>query len=166
MDDDMIKDSLEGFDAVWQRVTCRDETAAAPQIAAPAFSEEETLRGFIVDETCAQVYAAGLARAFQGEGRTILQRLAGDAKRRARRLRAEYFIRTGAMPPSGGDCPDTMGRLASLRAMLLQAEDMTARYTQAAERTAGPELHELYQIYAAEQRRRAQEVRALLIESF
>lgn len=165
MDDDMIKESLDSFPAVWQRVTCR-ESIAAGQPPAPAFDEDEALRIFLHDETCTANSAASLSRQFQGDGRAMLQRHAADAKRRLRRLRAEYFIRTGATPPALDDCPGVTGKMASLRAMFLRSNDIAERYAQAAEQTGSPELRELYGAFAADERRCAQELRALLIESF
>ena len=161
MDDDLIKDSLTGFDDVWKRVTGGQ---TPPQEA--VYSEESTLSDLIHSEVCAARYAAALARMFQGDSRAVLQRHAADAKRHARRLRAEYFIRTGVTLGPADNCQGVSGKLASLRTALLQADERTTQYEQAAERTDSPELRQVYQTFAADARRHTQETRALLIESF
>lgn len=170
--DDMLKEGLEGFDAVWQRVTgqCAEEEEprqpAAPAGSGGIWSLEDTLLGLIHDETCSAVCAGSLARMFSADGRAVLQRLAAGSRRRLRRLRAEYFIATGVASGSNEDCRDTGGKLASLRAVYLQQQTLAERYAQASERTASPDLQDAFATFAAEARRGAQEARALLIDSF
>lgn len=164
MMDDMIKDSLAGFDVLWQRVEGGCESAAT-QAPKAAYSPEEVLRSLIREETCAAMNAANLARSCQGDGRALLQRHAADARRHLRRLRAEYFIRTGATPPCPEDCPCGAGRLAALRASYLQAKDLADRYTEAAGH-AEPELREVLSSYAEDERCRAKDLRSLLLGSF
>lgn len=160
MDDDLIKDSLTGFDDVWKRVT----GSSAP--LSEAYSEETMLRELIHSETCAAQYAAALARMFQGDGRAVLVRHAADAKRHGRRLRAEYYIRTGVSPAPMDNCQGVSGKLASLRSALLDADALAERYDHAGSHTDSEELRQVYQTFAADARRRAQETRALLIENF
>ena len=162
MDENLIKDSLTGFDAVWTRVTGMGQTPPAETV----YSEDETLKQLIYDEICAAQCAAALARMFQGDGRAVLLRHAADAKRRSRRLRAEYFIRTGLTCEPPDNCRGASGKLASLRAALLQANQRAERYAQAAERSDSPELRQVYRTFAADAIQHAQETRALLIDSF
>ena len=166
--DEMIKDSLEGFDTLWQRVTGRDAAQAEPD-AVPdkrTYSQEDTLLGLIHDETCAALGASSLARMLQGDGRAVFLRHAADAKRHLRRLRAEYFITTGVTGGSNEDCRNTAGKLAAMRALFLQAEELAGRYEKAAEMADSAQLREVYLAFAEDVHRRAQETRSLLIESF
>lgn len=160
--DEMIKDSLDGFDSVWQRVTGRADTTQQPH----TYSQEDALLGLIHDETCAAFYASSLARMFQGDGRTLLLRHAADAKRHLRRLRAEYFITTGVTSGTNEDCRSVTGKLASLRSAFLQAAELAERYEACAGQSENAELREVFTAFAADERRHAQEIRALLIESF
>ena len=162
--DDLIKESLAGFDAVWQRVTGRDETGDRPPER--TYPPEGPLPDLIRDELCAAACTAALARMFQGSGRALLLRHAADAKRHLRRLRAEYFIATGQTGCSGGDCRTVAGKLTSLRQLFLQAVRMAGRYEQAAACTDGAELRQALDAFAADERRRAQETRSLLVELF
>ena len=158
----MLKESLDNFDAVWQRVTC---PATPPEARQETASLEDILLGFIHDETCAAAYTAALARLFTGEGRTVLMRQAADARRHLKRLRAEHYIVAGA--PAGGnqDCRGIAGKLASLRTVYLQAQDRAGRYSREAER-APDEIRPLFSAFAEEERRHAREARALLVDSF
>ena len=162
MDESFIKESLTGFDAVWKRVTGGHETADKAEV----YSEEDILKELIQDENCAAQYASSLARMFQGDGRAVLLRHAADAKRHSRRLRAEYFIRTGVSYSQENNCQGVSGKLSSLRQALLQAGLRAEKYDFAAEHTSSLELRQAYQAFAADTRRCAQETRALLIESF
>lgn len=171
MMDDILKDGLDGFDAVWQRVTGQStQTGPLPPThpAGPGGTRplEDALLGLIHDETCAALSAASLARSFQADGRAVLQRLAAGSRRRLRRLRAEYFIATGVAAGSNEDCRGTAGKLASLRAVYLQERDLAARYGEASEREDCPELAEAFAAFAQEARQGAREARALLIDCF
>lgn len=164
--DEMINESLAGFDSVWQRVTGKNDCEAENCPAAGTYSEEDTLLGLIHDETCAAFQSTALARMFQGDGRATLMRHANQAKRHLRRLRAEYFIATGITGGSNEDCRAVNGKLASLRSLFLQAGELAERYEKAADQTESEALREVFLTFAADERHRAQEIRALLIESF
>ena len=161
--DDMLTESLAGFDAVWQRVTGREGPAAAPAAPVP---RPDTLLDLMRAEVCAAACASALARSFPAGGRAVLLRHAADARRHLRRLQAEYFIAAGVQGVPGGDCPAPAGKLAALRALFLQAEDMAGRYGQAAAQTDCDALQQALSAFAADERCRAQELRALLVESF
>ncbi len=162
--DEMLKESLDGFDSLWQRVTRRPENAPPPPPGAG--SQEDVLLGLIHEETCAAAYAAALARMFSGDSRAMLQKHAAGAKHHLRRLRAEYYIATGVSGGTNEDCRALAGKLPGLRAVLLQARDLADRYERAADRADSPELKEALLAFAADERRQARELRSLLIESF
>ncbi len=166
--DETIRESLAGFDAVWQRVTggAGDPALGPPPRPADTYSLEDTLLGFIHDETCSAVWAAALARLLPTDGRAVLQHIAAGARRHLRRLRAEHFIVTGVTGGGNEDCRSITGKLASLRALYLQADKMAGAYERACEQTPDPDLREAFAAFAADERRFAQQIRALLIESF
>lgn len=163
--DSEILESLAGFDALWQRVTGREE----PERSAPAqttYALERALRRLMEEEACAAREAAALAGVSRSAARGTLARQAGDAKRRLRRLRAEYYILTGTAAPGGGDCPAASNGLERLRAAFLQAGRMAEQYRQAARLADGGELSQTLDGFAEEQTVRARQLRALLVERF
>ncbi len=154
-----IKESLAGFDALWQRVA-----GVRPALPA-AFDAEDALLGFIQEETCASVRSAALARQFRGDARTLLQRQAELARLHVRRLRAERFIVTGLAGADEVDCRVPADRLAALRGAYLRAGALAEGYDAAAQAADG-ELAALFAAFAADVRTRARELRALLVGSF
>ena len=158
--DEMLKESLDGFDDLWQRVSGGAKTPPERD------SLEDALLALIHDETCAVAYASALAQLFPGEDRTVLRRHAGEARRHMRRLRAEYFIATGVTAGSNEDCRALDGKLPGLRTALLQADEMAARYENAAKREEWATLRDMFAAFAADEQRRARELRALIIGKF
>lgn len=151
-----IEDVLSDFENVWQRVSA----------ANPVAPEEQTLREFIDDETCDTAYYSSLSRMFQGPDRAMLLSHAADEKNHARRLRAEYFIRTGESYTPGGVCEPITGKMASLRTSLQHEQAGAAAYRNAAEQTTDPELRELYLRHAADEDRHALENRTMILNNF
>ena len=164
--DEQILDSIAHFGPLWQRVTGQTPETSGPAQAERTYPMQDALLLFIHDEICAAAGAAALAKGSPPDGRTVLSRHAADARRHLRRLRAEYFILTGLMAGGNDDCRPAAGKLASLREAYLQAGSLAARYAQAAEQADQPELAEVFAGFAADERRRGQELRALLVGSF
>ena len=166
--DDMLTESLSGFDELWQRVTRQDLVPEGRPRSGEArtYGREDALLTFIHDETCAAAGYAALARMFQGDSRAALLRHAAGARSHLRRLRAEYFIATGLTGGGNEDCRALSGRLASLRELFLRSEDLAARYARAAESAGDEALREAYAAFAQDVDRRAQDTRALLVDSF
>ncbi len=160
--DDLIRESMDGFDEVWRRVTERPETECAGKAPAP----EDILTDLITGEACAAQVSTALARVCRGEARQTLARHAGQAKERLRRLRAEYFIAAGAAAPAPGPRPMTEGHLASLRRLWLDAAALADRYEKAAGEAKDAALREVLAAFARESKLRARELRALLVASF
>lgn len=163
--DSEIMESLSGFDALWQRVTGREE----PERTAPAertYPLADALLGLIHAEACAAARAAALARLTQGESRAALTRQGADARRHLRRLRAEYYILTGVTAGTAGDCRPVTGRLSALRDAFLQAGQLAEQYRQAAGLADCPELGRALEDFAAEEQLHARQLRALLVENF
>jgi hypothetical protein len=155
MDEQDILKSLSGFESVWKRVT-----------TAGSSSEDETLKQFIKDEICDAAYYTSLSRMFQGQARNMLLSHASDEKGHARRLQAEYFIRTGESHVPSGPCEPVTGKMASLRVALQHEKAGANAYRKAAEQTASPELREVYSHNAADEERHAMEDRKLILENF
>ena len=169
MDEQDILKSLAGFEEVWKRVTAAGPTAeekAPKEAPSGPSSEEETLKRLIEDEIRDAAYYTFASRMFQGKARTMLLYHAADEKRHARRLQAEYFIRTGESYAPSCVCEPTADRMTSLRAALLREQAGAAAYQSAAERTAAPELREVYLHNAADEQRHAREDRELILEKF
>ena len=165
--DDLIRESMEGFDTLWQRVTGgAQQTEEHPSAQEHTYDWEDVLLGFIHEESCAAGLSAALARMSQGDARAVLARQAGEAKTRLRRLRAEHFIAAGVEDGGNEQCRAPAGRLASLRGLYLQAQDLAARYEKAAGAVADPALGEVFSAFADASRRRARELRDLLVASF
>ena len=161
--DDLIRESMDGFDEVWRRVTGKPETGCAGK----TYAAGDILAPLITGEACAAQRSAALARAFQGQAQKVLSRHAAEAKKRLRRLRAEYFIAAGAAAPDPGPCPMAAeGRQAALRRLYLDAAALADSYEKAAGEADDAALQEVLAAFAAESRVRAKELRALLVESF
>lgn len=173
MMDDILKESLSDFDAVWQRVTGQctgdgNNSGDPPPCAKPAEDAplSDTLTRLIHEETCAAACARSLVRSFPADGRAVLQRMAAGSRRRLRRLRAERFIATGDAGGSSEDCGGPAGKLASLRTVYLRYNALAEGYDAAAGRTADPDLRDALAAFAGEAHCSAREARALLIDSF
>ncbi len=150
--------ALEGFDALWERVSGKT--------ARTVFDEDDALRDFIKREQCAAAFDSSLSRMFPQAGRSALLGRASGAKLRARRLRAEYFIRSGISYTPADCCQPVAGKLASLRTAMERDAALALAYNAAAEKTAMPELRKLYQDFARETENAARETRALIVDCF
>lgn len=149
---DSVRTSLSKFDGVWQRVT-------GTQNGSP-------LRELIRNELCTASYDAILARRVTGRARAALSAQAASARRRARRLRAELFIRSGEVyaPSERCDVPEAK-QLPALRAAFERSTAAAAAYEKAAA-TADGELAAMTEAFAAERSAEAQTLRALITEFF
>lgn len=150
--------SLNAFPELWKRVT-----EMPPK---NTFSNEATLEHFIREEYCTSQFYASLAYMFPNKSRTELISRSNDAKRRLRRLRAEYFIRTGVTLTPSDKCPAVTGKLASLRSVMARQRETAAEYERASSMTDCPILRELFRTYGKELSAAAALDRALLIENF
>lgn len=153
---------MAGFNALWQRVTQNTPQSICP----PTLSEDEQLHELICREFCAVKGYTALTRMFSTRSRTLLIAHGNDAKRRARRLHGEYFIRTGLRCRCEKDCPFPDGKLPSLRSLLRYEQDLSDDYRAAAERTRCPILKDLYGRFSDETAERAKALRALLLDCF
>ena len=160
--DDLIRESMDGFDEVWRRVTARPGTGCTERTYAP----EDMLAPLLAGEACAAKVSAALARACRGEARQVLTGHAGRANVRLRRLRAEYFLAAGTAAPEPGPCPMPEGRQAALRRLWLDAGVLADRYEKAAGEADDADLKEVLAAFARESKVRARELRTLLVASF
>ncbi len=164
--DDLIRESMDGFQDVWRRVTARPGPAEETPDPDQPHTCRDPLPALIREEARAAFESGALARMLQGDGRALLTRHAAEGNRRLRRLRAEYFIATGRTSREDGRHPMPAGKLDCLRELYLRTCGLADGYEQAAGRTGDPVLRELYSAFADDSRRRAKELRALLIASF
>ncbi len=153
---DSLQETITGFDAVWRRVK---GGAAAP-------SEDESLCLLIRGEQCSAVYDACLARMFQGTARSLLQTHANNASARARRLGAEYFIRTGLCSTPEEECHPCGRRLIALRTAMEKDSAAAEAYRAAARDTSCAELEAIYQRFAEARCAAAQDKRGIILRCF
>ena len=161
--DDLIRESMDGFDEVWQRVTGKPGTGCPGK----TYASEDILAALIAGEACTAQKSAALSRACQGQARQVLARHANRANARLRRLRAEYFIAAGMTAPDPGPCPTPAeGRQDALRRLYLDALALADRYEKAAGEADDAALQEVLTALAQENKLWARELRALLVGSF
>ncbi len=157
--DEYVRAVLEGFDGVWRRVE-GSETNTSPQ---PRHDPSLCLEQLAGDELRAAAYDRALAGCL-GPGKQLLLRHASQAVRRAQRLRAEIFLRTGARISTSESCPRTQGIMDSLREAMLRDEAAAAAYDAAA--VADGDLSPLLRDYACQRRAASQEKRELILRCF
>lgn len=161
--DDLIRESMDGFDEVWRRVTGKPGTGCAGR----TYATEDILAPLIAGEAGTAYQSAALARACQGRARQVLSRHANRAKVRLRRLRAEYFIAAGVTAPETAPAtPAGEGPRTALRRLWLDAAALADRYEKAAGEAKDAALKEVLDAFAGESRTRARELRALLTATF
>lgn len=157
MDDTSIKDSLSGFEEVWQRVGGGpDPENAAVSDAAPG--EAERLRAFMVSAANAAVQYSSLARRFKSAA-SLLNLLAAEERSHLRALSLEYYLLTGdTFIPKPG-VPETDGLLSILR-RAWQAEGRSEQSYLSA--SAISPLGPLYRAHAENERRHRSLLRGLI----
>lgn len=161
MDDTSIKNSLSGFETVWQRVgagTQAGNAAAASESAAAG--EEERLRAFMLSAAGASTLYSSLARRFRGAA-PVLERLAAEERAQLRALTLEYYLLTGdsftpRVQPVGTD-----GLLSTLRAAWLAEGRSEQSYLGAA---AVSMLGPLYRAHAENEHRHGETLRQLIAQ--
>ena len=153
--------ALEGFDSVWTRVAGRTEARPlrTEPLKTPALAELAAEAGR------AAMYDRALALCFRGESRSLLQRHARQAERRARRLRAEAFLADGVRRIGAESCPRPDGALDGLRSAMLRDGAAAKTYAGAAE-AAGGELRAVLSAFAEETEAAAAEKRRLILRCF
>ena len=116
--DESVYKGLEGFEAVWRRVT----GAAEPG------GDAARLRGLIQAEADAAAFYLALARRCAGAAR-VLHSIAADDARHRRLLQLEYFLLTGDTFAPVRRSPDADSGLRSLREgyILKQQSERTYR---------------------------------------
>lgn len=167
MDENFVYDRetlacMAGFNTLWQRVTQNTPQSNCQ----PPHAEDDELHRLVCREFCTAKGYAALTRMFPSRSRAVLLAHGNDAKRRARRLHGEYFIRTGQRCRCEDDCRIPKEKLPSLRSLLRQEQELSDNYRAAAERTHCPILKELYNRFSAETAERAGTLRALLLDCF
>jgi hypothetical protein len=151
-----IRQSLSGFDGVWQRVTATQDS----------FSEEAALQSLIQDTWQLARRYTSLTRQFSSADRATISAHAAQCASQAQRLRAEYFIVTGQVYTPAPTQTVPGGRLDRLRQQMLDALTLAQRCEKAATQTKYEALSEQYKLFSAQLHVMAQEDRQLLIHAF
>lgn len=157
MDDTSIKDSLRGFEGVWERVGgVSPDTPDAE--ADTALGEGERLRAFLLSAGNAAALYMGLARRFKGAA-PVLTQLAAEEREHARALALEYYLLTGDSFSPATTEPEIGGLLSALR----RAWQAEGRSEQAYLRAASVStLGALYRAHAANEHRHRAMLRELI----
>lgn len=155
-----IRETISRFDGVWRRVSGESTEPERHE------SERGGLCGFIEDELCAAAHDTRLARCLQGQDRSALMNLANRARRRARRMQAEYFIMHGKDHTPRPDCCPENGTLDALR-MAYQRDIAAAQaYEKAASCEDSGELRALYESFAEDRRDSARCLRSMIVRRY
>jgi len=156
-----IRRTMSGFTGVWQRVTGNSEEAPEGPIHRGA-----DLKELLRQERMSALSDARLAQKMRGSSRAVLLRHASAARRRGRRLRAEYFIQEGICDRSEERKADPNEVLPALRRAYQRDLDAARDYRSAALHTDSKELKALYQRFGEEREQAAREKRAIIVASF
>ena len=157
--DDEWSAALDGFAAVWERVSSPPETAAAAEQPRDPAAE---LRTFLTQEAQRTAYYAAAAALAEPRQREQLRALSGDCRQALKKLRTECFLLTGeqrtvSMPRLQND-----GCLGFLRRSYLSELAGEREYAAAAACTEKAELRRVYAELAERCAARRESVRALV----
>lgn len=160
-----IRETIRGFDGVWQRVTSQgDRGASCP--GDQQDTSERTLRRLIREEQQAAHDDMCLARRLRGMPRMTLSTLADQARCRARSLKAEYFLDEGScFEPETEDAPEG-SCLCALREAYGRSCRLAEQYQAAAQKEESCALRALYRQGETENQRAAQTLRCMIVNSF
>jgi hypothetical protein len=156
MENESLRQSLAGFDGVWQRVTA----------GAARFSPQETLEGLLPSVNALAGQYAALARRVPAGERSGLLAQGQAYQRLKKRLQGEYFIVTGrtyALPPVEPLPPE---RKAALRHLLLQEQSLAKTGTTAAQAAGDSPLVPLLDTLSATAEAHARQNRTRLLAWF
>jgi hypothetical protein len=156
MENESLRQSLAGFDGVWQRVTA----------GAARFSPQETLEDLLPRVNALAGQYAALARRVSAGARSGLLAQGRAYQALGKRLQGEYFIaagRTYALPPVEPLPPE---RKAALRHLLLQEQSLAKTGTTAAQAAGDSPLVPLLDTLSATAEAHARQNRTRLLAWF
>ncbi len=160
MDDTSIKESVQAFQSVWERVGSVSDlptSNASPEVP----GEGERLRTFMLNAVGAAELYAELSRRFKSAA-PVLSRLAAEERAHLRALGLEYYLLTGdSFTPKAGE-PEIGGLLSTLRRAWLAEGRSEQGYLHAA---AVSPLGPLYREHAANERRHCELLRGLIAQA-
>jgi hypothetical protein len=156
VENESLRQSLAGFDGVWQRVTA----------GSSRFSSQETLEGLLPSVNALAGQYGALARRVPSGERSGLLAQRREYQRWKKRLQGEYFIVTGrtyALPPVEPLPPE---RKAALRHLLLQEQTLAKTSATAAENAGDSPLMPLLDALSATAATHARQNRTRLLAWF
>ena len=140
MKDSDIKQALRQFEAVWPRVTGREEAPPPPEKDAAA-----SLAEMIAAETAAERRYLCMTQRATGANAAALRRLAAGSRGLTKKLQTEYYLLTGdsrPVPPRPQEKCRALGE--TLRLAWASAGSAESAYRAAVGRTEDPALRELF----------------------
>ena len=158
--DEEWKRALNGFDAVWRRVSAQE--IPEPQAPAPKLCPAERLRGFLAEEAARAAYYCAVARLTDGRCAETLRSLSADCGKCVQKLKTEYFLLTGEtwVPAPKRLQPD--GLLGYLRRAYLTEGAAAREYGEATAEAENDTLRPLFAELAEHCNRRRESVRTLV----
>lgn len=168
------------FDAVWQRIlTDKPGAAVTPKASGEANASGEPfdglvktapvsegdlkrMREFMDDEAGDAITYAELAGMCSGCCRQTLLKMSADEKKHLKKLRAQYFIRTGKTYTPPGCCPLIRTFGETLRLKYTGELEGSQSYRSASGETRDGELAALYATFAEDEKRHHQLIGGLI----
>ena len=151
--------ALDGFAAVWQRVSSPPELMTVPERPRDPAAE---LRSFLTQEAQRTAYYAAAAALAEPRRREQLRALSGDCRQALKKLQTEYFLLTGEQQTSPMPRLQNDGCLGFLRRSYLSEQAGARDYAAAAACTEETQLRGLYAELAERCAARRESVRALV----
>ena len=162
MDPGDLNNYKDKFDAVWRRVMSESAksnpqySATRPNAPDAELAQAARLRKFMDDEANdAQLYGL-LASMFSGRARGTLCSIAANERYHLKKLRTQYFIRTGKTYRPPRACPFIRSAPETLRLKVMDEAEGARAYQNAANETGYDDLAETYRRLASDEMRHAQ----------
>lgn len=151
--DGEMNSQFRGFEDVWSRVTGEKPLRGG--------GDAETLRRLMDGEAEDAARYDELARRSRVAARE-LREMSADEREHFRHLQVEYYLLTGDsyLPPES--CPLIKGVLGAMRAAYVGELKGAEEYMKAAGETERPELRELYEAHAGDERGHAATLRRII----
>ena len=152
----MNHETLNGFDAVWDRVLCAD---GSPAQGNTPETEEMRMGRFMDGEAQSEAAYRMLCRRWQqNRCGAVFSRIAREEAEHMTRLQAAYYLVTGDSYTPKKPEPVETSLPEALRAMWLGENAAASAYRTAAETAENPAIAEMYRCLAEDEARHAMDL--------